>query len=66
MKVGKGDKNDKNVSIDYCDEHVIQERSYIFGTICLTHTYYISYEPQYLSLLDHTSKNEIRHRFPKR
>ena len=41
--------------IDYCDEHVIQENSYISGAIPLTHTYYTSYESQYFSVLDHTS-----------
>ena len=47
--------------IDYCDDHLIQESSYISGAICMIHTYYISYEAHYFSLLDHTSKNKIRH-----
>ena len=51
--------------IDYCDEYVIQESSYISGTTRLNHTYYAPYEPQYVSLLDHRSKNEIRHTFQK-
>ena len=41
--------------IDYCDERVIQESSYISGAIPLTYTYYLSYEGQYFSVLDHTS-----------
>ena len=41
--------------IDYCDQRVIQESSYISGAIPLTHTYYISYEGRYFSVLDHTS-----------
>ena len=49
--------------IDYCDEHLIQESSYISGVIRLIHIYHMSYEAQYISLLDHTSKNEIRHKF---
>ena len=43
------------LKIDYCDEHVIQESSYISGALPLTHTFYISYEVQYVSVLDHTS-----------
>ena len=37
--------------IDYCDERVFQESSYISGAIPLTHTYYIAYEGQYFSVL---------------
>ena len=48
--------------IDYCDEHVIQESSYISGAIRLIHTYYISYEAQYFSELNHTSKIEMGHK----
>ena len=44
-----------HLRIDYCDEPVIQESSYISAAIPLTHTYYISYEGQYFSVLDHTS-----------
>ena len=52
----------EKLRIDYCDEHLIQWSSYISGTIPLIHVYHISYEPQYYSLLDHTSKNEVRHK----
>ena len=44
-----------SLRIDYCDERVFQENSYISGAISLTHTYYISYEGQCFSVLDHTS-----------
>ena len=49
--------------IDYCDDHLIQESSYISGAIHLIHTNYISYEAQYFSLSDHTHKNNIKHIF---
>ena len=52
----------KNLRIDYCDEHVIQEISYIYWAILLIHNYYISFEAQYFSLLDHTRKNGIGHK----
>ena len=29
----------------------------------MIHIYYISYEAKYFSLLDHTSKNKIKHTF---
>ena len=38
--------------IDYCDERVIQESSYISAAIP---DGFISYEGQYFSVLDHTS-----------
>ena len=44
-----------SLRIDYCDERVIQESSYISGAIPLTNTCCISYEGQYFSVLDHTS-----------
>ena len=48
--------------IDYCDEHVIQEISYISGAILLIHNYYISFEAQYFSSFNYTSRNEIAHK----
>ena len=44
-----------DLRIDYCDERVFQESSYISGAVPLTHTYYTSYEGQHFSVLDHTS-----------
>ena len=52
--------------IDYSDEHVIQEISYISLAILLIHNYYISFEAQYFSSLDHISRNEIGHTLLKR
>ena len=52
--------------VDYCNEHLIQESPYMSGTIYLTNTFYISYELQYFSLLDHTSKKDIGHTFSER
>ena len=45
----------RGLRIDNCDQRVIQESSYISGAIPLTHTFYISSEGQYFSVLDHTS-----------
>ena len=61
---GKSPRTDMvvHLRIDYCDEHVIQEISYISWAILLIHNYYISFKAQYFSLLDHTSKNGIGHK----
>ena len=52
----------RDLRIDYCDEHVIQEISYISGAILLIHNYYISFEAHYFSTFNYTSRNEIAHK----
>ena len=61
-QVGRSQGRILYLRIDYCDERVFQENSYISSAISLTHTYYISYEGQYFSVLDHTSNIWIGHK----
>ena len=57
----EGNKGAVLLRIDCCDEHVIQDSSYISGAILVIQNFYISFEAQYPSSLDHISRNEFGH-----